>query len=67
MRPAIRGVHPSWLPRLSHPLSFESLYTADAGPFVGVFALALLTGVIAGLLPARRATRVDPVEILRQA
>jgi ABC-type antimicrobial peptide transport system permease subunit len=46
---------------------FESLYTADAGAFLGVFALALATGMIAGLLPARRATRVDPVEILREA
>ena len=46
---------------------FESLYAADAGSFLLVFALALGLGVIAGLLPARRATRVDPVEILREA
>ena len=45
----------------------ESLYTADAGLFLTVFALALVLGVGAGLGPARRATRVDPVEVLREA
>lgn len=45
----------------------ESLYTADAGLFLTVFALALALGVVAGLGPARRATRVDPVEVLREA
>ena len=45
----------------------ESFYTADAGLFLTVFALALVLGVVAGLGPARRATRVDPVEVLREA
>jgi ABC-type antimicrobial peptide transport system permease subunit len=46
---------------------FETLYQADPNLFLVIFALALGLGVIAGLVPARRATRVDPVEVLREA
>lgn len=45
----------------------EALYSPDAGIFANVFALAAGLGVVAGLLPARRAVRVEPVEILREA
>jgi ABC-type lipoprotein release transport system permease subunit len=45
----------------------ESLYAADAELFLGVSVLALLLGLVAGLVPARRATRVDPIEVLREA
>ena len=43
------------------------LYRADAGLFVLVFVLAILLGLGSGLLPARQATRVDPVDVLREA
>jgi ABC-type lipoprotein release transport system permease subunit len=46
---------------------FESLYTIDAGSFAAVFVLAMGLGLLAGLFPARQATRVDPVEVLREA
>lgn len=46
---------------------FEDLYQADLGSFATVLAVALTLGLLAGLLPARRATRIDPVEILREA
>jgi ABC-type lipoprotein release transport system permease subunit len=46
---------------------FESIFKADVPLFLIVFALALGLGVVAGLMPARRATRVDPVEVLREA
>ena len=46
---------------------FESLYDADAGLFLLIFGLAVGLGIISGLFPARRATRVDPVEVLREA
>jgi ABC-type antimicrobial peptide transport system permease subunit len=39
----------------------------DAGLFEAVFVLALALGVISGILPARQATRVDPVDVLREA
>jgi putative ABC transport system permease protein len=45
----------------------ESLYAADARLFLLVGGLALAVGLLAGLGPARRATRVDPVEVLREA
>ena len=40
---------------------------ADANLFLLVFGLALFLGLVSGLFPARRATRVDPVEVLREA
>ena len=46
---------------------FESLYAVDAASFALVFAVALGLGLLAGLFPARQATRVDPVEVLREA
>ena len=45
----------------------EMLYTADTRLFLIVALLALALGVVAGLGPARRATAVDPVEVLREA
>jgi putative ABC transport system permease protein len=46
---------------------FETLYNPDARLITIVFALAMSLGLIAGLGPARQATRVDPVEVLREA
>jgi putative ABC transport system permease protein len=45
----------------------ETLYVVDAGLYATVFALAIGLGLAAGLFPARRATRVDPVDVLREA
>jgi ABC-type antimicrobial peptide transport system permease subunit len=45
----------------------ESLYSPSAQLFAFVFALAAVLGVVSGLLPARRAARVDPVIVLREA
>ena len=46
---------------------FESLFAVDAGSFTLVFVVAVGLGLLAGLFPARQATRVDPVEVLREA
>lgn len=45
---------------------FESLYAIDATSFVVVFLVALGLGVVAGLVPARQATKVDPIDVLRE-
>ncbi len=45
----------------------DYLYAADPGLFLTVFALAVGLGIVAGLGPARAATQVDPVEVLREA
>jgi ABC-type lipoprotein release transport system permease subunit len=46
---------------------FESLFAVDAGSFLLVFVVAVGLGLLAGVVPARQATRVDPVEVLREA
>jgi putative ABC transport system permease protein len=48
-------------------VGFDTLYVADASLFLLVFTLALGLGLLAGLRPARRATRVDPIDVLREA
>ena len=51
----------------SHVLS-SMLYgvtSSDAATFAGVAALVLLTGVLSSLLPAVRAARVEPMQVLR--
>jgi putative ABC transport system permease protein len=57
-----------WInPALAPQYGLDFFYVADAKTFAMVFALALGLGVVAGLFPARQATRVDPVEVLREA
>ena len=46
---------------------FESLYAVDAVSLTVVFVVAMGLGLVAGLFPARQATRVDPVDVLREA
>jgi ABC-type lipoprotein release transport system permease subunit len=45
----------------------ESLFRADTSLFVLIFSLAAALGVVSGVVPARRAASVDPVEVLREA
>jgi putative ABC transport system permease protein len=52
---------------MAQEFGLESLYSADAALFAQVFAIALGIGVGAGMLPARQATRVDPIDVLREA
>jgi ABC-type antimicrobial peptide transport system permease subunit len=44
----------------------DSLFRADPSLFMLIFALAAALGVVSGILPARKAASVDPVEVLRE-
>jgi putative ABC transport system permease protein len=44
----------------------DSLYRADASLFLLIFSMAAALGVVSGVLPARKAASVDPVEVLRE-
>jgi putative ABC transport system permease protein len=52
---------------VARPLGLDTFVSYDLGMFGVVVLLALGLGLLAGLVPARRATRVDPVEVLREA
>jgi predicted permease len=59
------GLFGAWAAtRLLSTLLFEVSAT-DRGTFVGVAALLTLVAVLGSLLPARRATRADPLTVLR--
>ena len=53
------------LTRLMSTLLYEVSAT-DAATFAGYSAALILVGVVASYLPARRATRIDPIRMLRQ-
>jgi ABC-type antimicrobial peptide transport system permease subunit len=44
----------------------ESLYRADTSLFLLIFLMGAALGVVSGVLPARKAASVDPVEVLRE-
>ena len=52
---------------LAPAYGFEYLYSQSPQLVALVLALALGLGLVAGWFPARQATRVDPVEVLREA
>jgi putative ABC transport system permease protein len=45
----------------------DSLFRADPSLFLLIFSLAAGLGVASGVLPARKAASVDPVEVLRES
>jgi ABC-type antimicrobial peptide transport system permease subunit len=61
---AIGGCGALALTRVLNKFLFEVKPT-DPATFLAVAAILAVTGIVAGLLPARRATRVDPVVALR--
>jgi putative ABC transport system permease protein len=51
---------------IAQPYGLDSLYRADASLFLVIFLMAAALGVVSGVLPARKAASVDPVEVLRE-
>lgn len=44
----------------------DTLYKVDVALFMLIFGLAAALGIVSGVLPARKAATVDPVEVLRE-
>ena len=51
---------------VANQYGLESLYRADASLFLVIFGMAAALGVVSGVMPARKAASVDPVEVLRE-
>ncbi|NDF39838.1 MAG: ABC transporter permease [Proteobacteria bacterium] len=45
----------------------EVLYVEDPPMFATLLVVSVVVGLVSGLIPARQATSVDPVEVLRDA
>jgi ABC-type antimicrobial peptide transport system permease subunit len=48
-------------------LGYPRLFSPDLAMYLIIFGLALIMGLLAAFFPARSATRVDPLEVLREA
>jgi putative ABC transport system permease protein len=60
---ALGGATNLWLAPIVH---FDHLFAVDPGTYFDLFLLTLGLGVIASIFPARGATKVDPLEVLRE-
>jgi len=69
VRPVLLGIAAGWgtgllVGRLLQSVLF-GVRPTDPAVYLGVSALILTAGLVAGYLPARRATRIDPLNTLR--
>ena len=46
---------------------FDHLFAVDPGTDALLFGITLALGAVAGFFPARAATKVDPLDVLREA
>jgi ABC-type lipoprotein release transport system permease subunit len=53
-----------WAARFAAPLLFD-VAPGDAATLATAILLLVVTGGVAGLVPARRASRIDPAGVLR--
>jgi len=60
------GLASYWAARFVKTLLF-GLEPRDPATFAGAVVVLLAVGLLAGWLPARRAARVEPVEVLRES
>lgn len=63
---AIGSAASYWASRLVATLIF-GVETRDPATFFGAMVVLVLVGLVAGWLPARRASRIDPVAVIRGA
>ena len=63
---AIGAAASVWAARFIAPLSY-GLQPGDPATLAGAAAMLAPVGAIAGWLPAHRASRVDPADVLRQS
>lgn len=52
---------------LSPAMGLPPMFGVDPTSYSVIFVVAIMMGLIAGFFPARSATRVDPLEVLREA
>ena len=52
---------------LAPAYGYGQLFGVDPGTYFTILLVSLGMGLIAGFLPARGATKVDPLEVLREA
>ncbi len=52
---------------LAPAFNYPRLFGVDPLTYLAILMVSLVVGLIAGFLPARDATRVDPLEVLREA
>jgi ABC-type antimicrobial peptide transport system permease subunit len=52
---------------LAPTFGYDHLFEPDLPTYLIIFGLSLVLGIIAGFFPARGATKVDPLEVLREA
>jgi putative ABC transport system permease protein len=50
---------------VARPLHYDHLFAVDPTMYLTIFAAALVLGLIAAFFPARAATKVDPLDVLR--
>jgi predicted permease len=62
----IVGVGGSWLATRSLVRLVEGVRSADPSTFAAMIAVLVLAALFASFLPARRASRIDPIRALRQ-
>lgn len=52
---------------LAPAFGYPRLFGVDLTTYLAILVVSMVVGLVAGFFPARSATRVDPLEVLREA